>query len=80
MAAQLEASGLAAERKGTIKAGGECSTSGRRSTRCYRPQGSGEARARTPGHPENEACDRMAVAAYKALIEEQKDRHRSGLR
>ena len=20
------------------------------------------------GHPENEACDRMAVAAYKALI------------
>jgi ribonuclease HI len=30
------------------------------------------------GHPENEACDRMAVAAYKALVEEEKDRHRSG--
>jgi ribonuclease HI len=22
------------------------------------------------GHPENEACDRMAVAAYKALMED----------
>ena len=31
------------------------------------------------GHPENEACDRMAVAAYKALVEDQKDRRRSGL-
>ena len=26
------------------------------------------------GHPENEACDRMAVAAYKQLVEDQKDR------
>jgi ribonuclease HI len=25
------------------------------------------------GHPENEACDRMAVAAYKALVQEQKE-------
>ncbi|MEO6809391.1 MAG: ribonuclease HI [Isosphaeraceae bacterium] len=24
------------------------------------------------GHPENEACDRMAVAAYKALVADQK--------
>ena len=24
------------------------------------------------GHPENEACDRMAVAAYKQLVEDQK--------
>jgi ribonuclease HI len=31
------------------------------------------------GHPENEACDRMAVAAYKALVEDEKDRRRSGL-
>ena len=30
------------------------------------------------GHPENEACDRMAVAAYKALVQEQKDRRRNG--
>jgi ribonuclease HI len=27
------------------------------------------------GHPENEACDRMAVEAYKTLIEEQRSDH-----
>jgi ribonuclease HI len=26
------------------------------------------------GHPENEACDRMAVAAYKELVAERKSR------
>jgi ribonuclease HI len=31
------------------------------------------------GHPENEACDRMAVAAYKQLVEEQKIQRRSRL-
>jgi ribonuclease HI len=31
------------------------------------------------GHPENEACDRMAVAAYKQLVEEQKIQRRSSL-
>ena len=31
------------------------------------------------GHPENEACDRMAVAAYKQLLEEQKIQRRSRL-
>jgi ribonuclease HI len=30
------------------------------------------------GHPENEACDRMAVDAYKRLVEEEKDRRQSG--
>jgi ribonuclease HI len=30
------------------------------------------------GHPENEACDRMAVAAYKALVEDERDRRQSG--
>jgi ribonuclease HI len=29
------------------------------------------------GHPENEACDRMAVDAYKKLVEEQRDRRQS---
>jgi ribonuclease HI len=29
------------------------------------------------GHPENEACDRMAVNAYKQLVKEHKDRRRS---
>jgi ribonuclease HI len=31
------------------------------------------------GHPENEACDRMAVAAYKQLVEEQKIQRQSRL-
>jgi ribonuclease HI len=31
------------------------------------------------GHPENEACDRMAVAAYKQLVQEQKIQRRSRL-
>jgi ribonuclease HI len=31
------------------------------------------------GHPENEACDRMAVAAYKQLVEEQIIQRRSRL-
>jgi ribonuclease HI len=30
------------------------------------------------GHPENEACDRMAVDAYKRLVQEQINRHHSG--
>ncbi|HEX3448620.1 MAG TPA: ribonuclease HI [Isosphaeraceae bacterium] len=31
------------------------------------------------GHPENEACDRMAVDAYKKLVEEQKVQSQSRL-
>ncbi len=31
------------------------------------------------GHPENEACDRMAVEAYKQLVEEQKVQRESRL-
>jgi ribonuclease HI len=31
------------------------------------------------GHPENEACDRMAVNAYKQLVEEQKAQRESRL-
>ena len=31
------------------------------------------------GHPENEACDRMAVDAYKQLVEEQKAQRQSRL-
>jgi ribonuclease HI len=31
------------------------------------------------GHPENEACDRMAVEAYKKLVEEQKIQTQSRL-
>jgi ribonuclease HI len=31
------------------------------------------------GHPENEACDRMAVDAYKKLVEEQKVQRQSRL-
>jgi ribonuclease HI len=30
------------------------------------------------GHPENEACDRMAVEAYKRLVADEKDRRQSG--
>jgi len=31
------------------------------------------------GHPENEACDRMAVDAYKKLVADMKDRRQSRL-
>jgi ribonuclease HI len=31
------------------------------------------------GHPENEACDRMAVEAYKQLVNEQKAQRQSAL-
>ena len=72
--------GLAAKGKGAAKAGLERRPLADGSTHC-----SAVHKVRVThvlghrGHPENEACDRMAVDAYKRLVADEKDRRQSGL-
>ena len=70
VAAQVEAPGMATERRADVQAGVERRplaedrlTAGIHQVRVTHVLGH-------RGHPENEACDRMAVEAYKRLKEE----------